>query len=45
MLASTVQKAKQWVKELMQELQWDEAQKAYHGLRAVSHTLRDRLTI
>ena len=44
-LASTVQKTKQWIKELMQELQWEDAQKAYHGLRAVLHALRDRLTI
>ncbi|TWU46681.1 DUF2267 domain-containing protein [Rubripirellula reticaptiva] len=43
--ASTVQKTKQWVNELMQELQWDDAQKTYHGLRAVLHALRDRLTI
>ncbi len=43
--ASTVQKTKQWVCELMQELQWDDAQKTYRGLRAVLHALRDRLTI
>ncbi len=44
-LASTVQKTKQWISELMQELQWDDAQKTYHGMRAVLHALRDRLTI
>lgn len=44
-LASTVQKTKQWVGELMQELQWNDAQKAYHGMRAVLHAVRDRLTI
>lgn len=44
-LASTVQKTKQWITELMQQMQWNDAQKAFHGLRAVLHTLRDRLTI
>ncbi|PAY15664.1 hypothetical protein CKO51_30725 [Rhodopirellula sp. SM50] len=44
-LASTVQKTKQWIKELMQELQWDDAQKTYHGLSVVLHALRDRLTV
>jgi uncharacterized protein (DUF2267 family) len=44
-LASTVQKTKQWIAELMRELQWEDAQKTYHGLRAVLHALRDRLTI
>ncbi|WP_404309486.1 sigma-70 family RNA polymerase sigma factor [Neorhodopirellula lusitana] len=44
-IACTVQKTKQWIGELMQELQWDDASKTYHGLRAVLHALRDRLTI
>jgi uncharacterized protein (DUF2267 family) len=44
-LASTVQKTKQWINELMRELQWDDAQKTYHGLRAVLHAMRDRLTV
>jgi uncharacterized protein (DUF2267 family) len=43
--ASTVQKTKQWINELMHELQWTDAQKAYYGMRAVLHALRDRLTI
>lgn len=43
--ASTVQKTKQWVAELMRQMQWDDAQKANHGLRAVLHALRDRLTV
>lgn len=43
--ASTVQKTKHWIRELMHELQWDDAQKTYHGMRAVLHALRDRLTI
>ncbi|MFN7875709.1 MAG: DUF2267 domain-containing protein [Pirellula sp.] len=44
-LASTVQKTKQWIGEIMVELECDNAQHAYHGMRAVLHTLRDRLTI
>jgi uncharacterized protein (DUF2267 family) len=43
--ASTVQKTKLWLNDLMRELQWEDAQKAYHGMRAVLHALRDRLTI
>lgn len=44
-LAATVSKTKRWIGELMNELGWEEAQKAYHGLRAVLHALRDHLTI
>jgi uncharacterized protein (DUF2267 family) len=44
-LASTVQKTKHWIKDVMIELQWDSAQKAYHAMRAVLHALRDRLTL
>ncbi len=43
--ATTVQKTKRWVSELMVELQWQDAQKAYHALRVVLHALRDRLTL
>jgi uncharacterized protein (DUF2267 family) len=34
-----------WLKDLMQELGWDDRERAYHGLRAVLHALRDRLTV
>jgi uncharacterized protein (DUF2267 family) len=44
-LGSTVSKTKRWIGELMNELGWEEAPKAYHGLRAVLHALRDHLTI
>lgn len=44
-LASTVQKTKLWIRDVMLELEWDDAPIAYHGLRAVLHALRDRLTI
>ncbi|MFW5775108.1 MAG: DUF2267 domain-containing protein [Chitinivibrionales bacterium] len=42
---STVQKSDIWLKELMEELNWDERERAFTALRAVLHTLRDRLTI
>lgn len=34
-----------WLKDLMQELGWEDRQRAYHALRAVLHALRDRLTV
>ena len=34
-----------WMSDLMQELGWDDRERAYHGLRAVLHALRDRLSI
>lgn len=34
-----------WLKELMDELEWSDRQPAYHALRAVLHTLRDRLGV
>jgi uncharacterized protein (DUF2267 family) len=34
-----------WIKELTEELGWDDRQKAYHALGAVLHALRDRLTV
>ena len=40
----TLEKAQTWFVDLAQEMNWDEAQ-AYHGLRAVLHALRDRLTV
>ena len=34
-----------WLKELMEELGWEDRQRAYHALGAVLHALRDRLTV
>ena len=34
-----------WLKELMEELGWDDRERAYHALGAVLHALRDRLTV
>ncbi|NND97822.1 MAG: DUF2267 domain-containing protein [Pirellulaceae bacterium] len=42
---STVEKSNEWIREVMDEMQWEDPQRAYHGLRAVLHTLRDRLTV
>jgi uncharacterized protein (DUF2267 family) len=40
----TLQKTNIWLKEIMEHLGPDR-QRAYHALRAVLHTLRDRLTV
>lgn len=40
----TLQKTNLWLKEIMAHLGPDR-QRAYHALRAVLHTLRDRLTV
>ncbi|MGZ4983300.1 MAG: DUF2267 domain-containing protein [Burkholderiales bacterium] len=42
---TTLQKTNVWLKELSDLLYWDDRQKAYHGLRAVLHALRDRLPV
>lgn len=41
----TVQKTNSWLKSLMEELDWEERQKAYGALRVTLHALRDRLTV
>ena len=43
--SNTVQKTHIWLRELMQELDWDDEHKAYLALRAVLQALRDRLTV
>jgi uncharacterized protein (DUF2267 family) len=42
---TTLQKTNLWVKEVSDLLHWDDHHKAYHGLRAVLHALRDRLPV
>jgi uncharacterized protein (DUF2267 family) len=42
---STIHVSNAWLKELAEEMHWDDRQKAYHALRVVLHTLRDRLTV
>ena len=34
-----------WLKELMEELGWEDRQQAYHAFGVVLHALRDRLTV
>jgi uncharacterized protein (DUF2267 family) len=34
-----------WLKELAQELGWEDRERVYHGLRSVLHALRNRLTM
>ena len=41
---TTVQKTNVWLKDIMQELGWEDRHKAYVGLRTTLHALRDRLT-
>jgi uncharacterized protein (DUF2267 family) len=41
----TIHAANEWLNELMQELRWDDRERAYHALGAVLHALRDRLTV
>ena len=42
---TTLQKTQIWLKDLAQELDWQDRHKAYLALRAVIHALRDRLTV
>jgi uncharacterized protein (DUF2267 family) len=41
----TVQKTNIWLKEIRDELHLDTQEEAYRALRAVLHTLRDRLVV
>jgi uncharacterized protein (DUF2267 family) len=41
---STLQKSNLWLRELMEELHWEDRHRAYLALRSTLHTLRDRLT-
>jgi uncharacterized protein (DUF2267 family) len=41
----TLEKTHIWLRELMEELDWEDEHKAYSALRVVLQTLRDRLTI
>lgn len=42
---TTLAKTNLWVKQLSDALHWEDHHKAYHGLRAVLHPLRDRLPV
>lgn len=41
----TVHLTNLWLKELMEDLGWEDRQRAYHALRATLHALRDRLPV
>src|SRR5690606_20300263 len=41
----TVHATNVWLKEVMEELQWDNRHRAYEALRGTLHTLRDQLTV
>ncbi len=42
---STIQTTNIWLDEIMKDLGWKDRHRAYHALRAVLHTLRDRLSV
>lgn len=42
---STIQTTNIWLDDVMKELGWSDRHRAYHALRAVLHTLRDRLPV
>jgi len=41
---NTLHKTAIWLDDVMDAMEWDDRHKAYSALRAVLHTLRDRLT-
>ncbi len=42
---STIQTTNVWLDDIMNDLRWHDRHRAYHALRAVLHTLRDRLSV
>ncbi|MGE5141442.1 MAG: DUF2267 domain-containing protein [Rudaea sp.] len=42
---STIQTTNIWLDDIMKDLGWSDRHRAYHALRAVLHTLRDRLSV
>lgn len=45
LFGGTVEKTCEWLNELIGETGWSSPERAYSALRAVLHTLRDRLTV
>jgi uncharacterized protein (DUF2267 family) len=45
LFSNTLQKTHIWLKDLMEELWWEDEHRAYLALRATLHALRDRLTV
>jgi uncharacterized protein (DUF2267 family) len=44
-IESTIHITNTWLKELMEELGWEDRHQAYRALGSVLHALRDRLTV
>jgi len=44
-IENTIHTTNIWLKELMEELGWEDRQRAYHAFGVVLHALRDRLTV
>jgi uncharacterized protein (DUF2267 family) len=42
---NTIHTTNAWLKELMDQLRWEDRQRAYHALRTGLHALRDQLTV
>jgi uncharacterized protein (DUF2267 family) len=42
---TTLQKTNSWLHELMELMVWPDRHRAYHGMFATLHALRDRLTV
>lgn len=42
---STIQKTHDWLRDVMEQLDWEDPNHAYMALRATLHALRDRLTV
>jgi uncharacterized protein (DUF2267 family) len=45
LFSNTLQKTHLWLKDLAEELRWEDQHQAYLALRATLHALRDRLTV
>jgi len=44
-IENTIHTTNIWLKELMEELGWEDRRRAYHAFGVVLHALRDRLTV
>ncbi len=42
---TTIHKTNVWLKDIMEEMGWEDRHRAYLALRGVLHALRDRLTV
>jgi uncharacterized protein (DUF2267 family) len=42
---NTLLKSEEWLREIREALEWEDDHRAYTALRAVLHTLRDRLPV